>query len=124
MPLTTAAKNGILNSIVGSFASVYLSGSASTLLGQDVTGLTTIGGEKTLSWATATDGFSVSTTNSATSNPINYSVPQSTTITRLLLVNSSDIVTASMTLPATIPTYTAGDGPYYVRGITLNMVVV
>jgi hypothetical protein len=124
MSLTTVAKNGILNSILTSFATVYLGTSATNLIGTDVTTITTIGGSKTLTWATATNGLSVATTNSATSNPINFSVPQSTALTRLFLVNGSNIITGSIVLPTTIPTYTAGDGAYYVRGITVNMTEV
>jgi hypothetical protein len=121
MPLTAGVLNGILNSIKSSFVTAYLTTSGTSLIDTAVSGAPKIDGAKTLSWATATNGFSISTTNSATSNPLNYSVPQSTVLTRLFLVDSGGTIRGTITLPAVIPTYTTGAGPYYVRGLTLTI---
>ncbi len=126
MALSGAVKGLILSNIVGNFVKVYLSDSVSTIpLGSPIANIssTLIGGERTLSWGTATS-TSVTTTNSATSNPINYSVPQNKSPRGLVIINSSNTIVCDITLPTPLPSYSSGDGPYYVRGITLNLTEV
>jgi hypothetical protein len=120
MALTAGVLNGILNSIKSSFVTAYLTTSGTSLIDTAVSGAPKIDGAKTLSWGTASGGV-LATTNSATSNPLNYSVPQSTVLTRLFLVDSGGTIRGTITLPAVIPTYTTGAGPYYVRGLTLTI---
>lgn len=127
MALTTYSKNAILNSIKGNFTKVrliYDNLSSPTALGSAVSSHTLYGAEVGLVWATASNGSSVATTNSYNSTPIMFAVQQNGTPNRVILHNASNVSLAKIDLPATLPTYTTGDGAYYVRGITLTLIEV
>jgi hypothetical protein len=86
-----------------------------------------VDGAKTLSWASAVFNAgvtSITTTNSATSNPLNYSVPQGAAVlNRLYLVDSGGFPRGIITLVSP-PSYSGGDGAYYVRGVAIQMTEV
>ena len=103
--------------------------SGTPTLGAAVSGLsridTAVGG-RTLTW---TAGFSVIisgkdtlvSSNSATSNALNFSVPQGVTPTNLIVFNTVT-GTADVIIPLTdVPSYAGGDGPYFVRRVSFTI---
>ena len=122
MALTTTVGNAILDSIVSSYDTLYLLKTSGATIDVAVStyGGIVVDNAKTLSWASASGGTSVSTSNSATSNPLNYSVPANSALTQLILVDSGNVVRGIISL-VTPPTYTGGDGPYFVRDIELTL---
>ena len=86
-----------------------------------------IDGVKPLSWGVVTqpsgepENRFIQTSNSATSNPLNYSVPAGKAPNKLVLTQNTGGV-ANIIIPLTgVPSYAAGDGAYFVRSIRLKV---
>lgn len=129
MPVVTTVLNNMLTTIASYFDRAYLVEDPTNAIavGAPATTINTyrIDTLRALTWGTASGG-SISTTNSAIATPLNYSVPQNDAPNKLVLTNNdgTELYQGIIALPAPLPTYTAGDGAYYVRGITLTLTEV
>jgi hypothetical protein len=135
MGLTNNTKSGMLTYAKAQLNNAYIyqetgaGGVAS--VGQTLglnAGAKIIDGAKPLSWGGSTP-TQVATTNSAISNPINYSIPQNKAPNRVLISDNNAtaglrVINAIFELPTPLPSYTDGDGAYYVRDITITLTEV
>ena len=127
MALTSYVTQRMMNTLTSEMDFLYVieAGTAPTL-NTAITGLSArvLDGAKTLLWGSAsfnvgTQITSAVTTNSATSTPLNYSIPQNKNLGYYVYVDSGTIMAYETIFGA--PSYGTGDGAFYVRGITLNM---
>lgn len=140
MGMTNSGNELLLDEMTAFFDRLYLVTDPSNLIasvsnwgvmtiGQLNESIEKIDSAKTVTWGEAigtSPGAGVSTTNSATSNPMNFSVPKDKAVKRLLLTDdnateNSRVVYGIIDLATPLPDYTAGDGAYFVRKISLTL---
>lgn len=133
MPLTAEVKDTMLDIMTPFFVTMYLvqdlgnNIELGNLVGATVVQNNILDGGKTVTWGAAALS-EVATTNSATSNPLNFSIPINKTVGRILLTNAGTealrVVGGIIEIPAPKPLYSTGDGAYYVRGLDITLTEV